>query len=340
MSDALAPPPRRSAGPAPPRAPASLRRTSTIDVDWPEGRGGNMRLVGRARDVVTRRSGEAPVVLAQDGFEALVRPDRTLVAIAADPPRPALSGLVGARGGGGLRKILDEVVPDERRRATPLYLILDDIAGVSLVSSWAWTRWDPNWLEAARSVFGDAKLEELMQQRIGVCIGLAPGSSAFAPERDRSGAPAAELRRPDDPQGWHDFADQEGVGMRRARRIDIRLDDAIRIDAAFQDSATTPAGGRSAVHEYTLQVAGDPLTLAVTAVQAQPRVLPHAECPSATANLDRLLGVALPDLRETVSVELRKTAGCTHLNDALRALADAPALVERLRATRVAAPEV
>ena len=40
----------------------------------------------------------------------------------------------------------------------------------------------------------------------------------------------------------------------------------------------------------------------------------------------------LPELREKVLVELRGTAGCTHLNDALRALAEVPVLVHRLRA--------
>jgi hypothetical protein len=37
-------------------------------------------------------------------------------------------------------------------------------------------------------------------------------------------------------------------------------------------------------------------------------------------------------MRETVLAELAGPAGCTHLNDALRALAEVPALVERLTA--------
>ena len=119
--------------------------------------------------------------------------------------------------------------------------------------------------------------------------------------------------------------------MRRARRIDVRLDDAIVIDAAFQDSATTPAGGRAAVHEYSLTMTADPRSLAVLSLQAEPRILPQPECPSATANLSRLLGTPLPELREKVFAELKGTAGCTHLNDALRALADVPMLVKRLQ---------
>ena len=73
-----------------------------------------MRMVGRARDIVTPLSGGSPIACAEDGFEASLRPDRTIVAIEANPVRPALSRLVGERGGGGLRQVLVKVVPDER----------------------------------------------------------------------------------------------------------------------------------------------------------------------------------------------------------------------------------
>jgi hypothetical protein len=97
MGKHLPPPPRSSAGHAPPRAPGSARRTSSIDVAWPEGRAGNMRLVGRARDLVTPVEG-APVVCAEDGFLAEVRMDRTIMAIRAEPPRVDLSSVSGAAG--------------------------------------------------------------------------------------------------------------------------------------------------------------------------------------------------------------------------------------------------
>jgi len=331
VKDVPAAPPRRSAGPAPLRVPGSVRRTSSIDVSWPRGRGENARLVGRARDIVTPASGGAPIVQAEDSFEAILQPDRTIVAIEAQPARPALSRLVGERGGGGLRQKLEEVVPEERRNATPLYLILDDISGASLVSGWAWSQWDPNWLETARAAMKGFDLEKAFKSREGICIGFTPGSSAFQPDRDRSGAPAPDLRHPQDPDGWHVFTAQNGaVGLRRARRIDIRMDDHLVIDAAFQDSATSPAGGRRAVHEYTLVVAADPKSLRVLSIEAVPHVLPHAECPSATLNVRRLLDTPLPALREKVLSELRGTAGCTHLNDAFRALADVPMLVRYL----------
>ncbi|MDB5968677.1 MAG: hypothetical protein JWQ90_1127 [Hydrocarboniphaga sp.] len=329
----MASPPRQSAGAAPPRTPGSARRTSSIDVSWPEGRAGNARIVGRARDIVTPASGGAPIVLAEDAFEAWLQPDRLIVSIIAEPPRPALSGLTGERGGGGLRKALAATVPEERRNATPLYLILDDLSGASLVSGWAWSQWDPQWLTTSRVALKNFDLEKAFRDRAGICAGFAEGSSGLDVGTDRSGTPTTDLRNPDDPEGWHRYTDQSGaVGLRRARRIDVCLDDGrILIDSAFQDSATTPQGGRAVVHEYGLSASADAQSLQLLSIEAQPYVLPFVECPNATLSLPRLLGVPLPELRERVLAELRGTVGCTHLNDALRALAEVPALADRLR---------
>ena len=123
------------------------------------------------------------MILAEDGFEAWLQPDRTIVSIEADPGRPTLSRLVGSRGGGGLRQALEAAVPEERRRATPLYLILDDIAGASLVSGWAWSQWDTEWLSTARSALKDFDLEKAFRSRVGICAGFAEGSTRLIPTR-------------------------------------------------------------------------------------------------------------------------------------------------------------
>ena len=330
MNEPVAAPPRCSAGSAPLRIAGSARRTSSIDVCWPNGRAQNMLLVGRARDIVTPSSAGPPTICREDALEAALRPDRTIVAIEATPARPALARLVGERGGGGLRQALELVVPEERRDATPLYLILDDISGVSLVAGWAWSQWDPDWLANGRAALKDFDLQKAFRSRTGICSGFAPGSSAFNPGTDRSGTPAPDLRSPEDPEGWHAFPIRDGVSMRRARRVDVWLDDVIVVDSAFQDSATTPAGGRAVVHEYRLNLTADPTSLQVLSVQAEPRVLPFVECTTAPVNLRRLIGAPLPELRDRVLAELRGTAGCTHLNDALRALAEVPSLAARL----------
>ena len=84
------------------------------------------------------------------------------------------------------------------------------------------------------------------------------------------------------------------------------------------------------MHEYRLNLTADPTSLQVLSVRAEPRVLPFVECTMAPANLGRLIGAPLPELRDRVLAELRGTAGCTHLNDALRALAEVPSLAARL----------
>jgi hypothetical protein len=314
--------------------PGSVRRTSSIDVFWPEGRTGNLRFAGRARDIMTPPAGGAPIICAEDSFEARLALDRSITAIAADPPRPGLKNLIGQRGGGGLREALQAALPEERRQGTPLYLILDDIAGVSLVSGWAWSQWDPDWLAHMRALLSDGAWAKRLASREGVCIGFAPGSSGLDVDRPVArgdGTPAPDLRNPEDPAGWHDFPAVDGMNMRRARRIDVIEDDIIRIDSAFQDSASTPQGCRAVVHEYRLAVTADSATLRVTSMTTDPRVLPFVECPSAAKNLDRLIGVKLADLRDIVLAELRGVAGCTHLNDALRALAETPVLLDYLR---------
>lgn len=329
MNDVVTSPPRQSAGAAPLRVPGSVRRTSTIDISWPQGFGNNSRAVGRARDIFTPRSGGAPIVHAEDSFIAALTADRRIVSIESTPPRSALARLVGARGGGHLRKLLQEIIPDELKNAAPLYLILDDISGASLVSAWAWSHWNPNWLENSQTT---AELQKTLASMEGVCIGFAPGSSALSLSADNAtGAPVPDLRRADDPAGWHAFTAQDGsAGMRRARRMDIWIDDVLVIDAAFQDSATTPAGGRAAIHEYSLRVTADPQSMRVLSIHAEPRILPHVECPSAIHNMSRLVGTTLLEFREKVLADLRGINGCTHLNDALRALADVPMLTRYL----------
>jgi len=314
------------------RRPGSIRRTSTIDTIWPEGRGGDMAMVGRARDAVTGFAAADLQTVAEDAFRVRLGPDRTILEIEATPARAAIGKLVGVRGGGHLRGALDEALPRERLGATPLHLILDDLAGASLVAGWAWSRWTESWLAPAAA--GGSK-GPARRDMTGICAGFRPGSAALAvagaPSPRQSACDVPDLRNPADPEGWHAFTVQTGVGMRRARRIDVWLDDLIRVDSAFQDSATNPDGGRTAVHEYHLTATADPASLRLLSVEAEPRVLPFTECPAAAPNVERLLGTPLPELRDRVLAELRGTAGCTHLNDALRALAEVPVLTRRLR---------
>jgi hypothetical protein len=294
-----------------------------------------MRFTARARDVLTPADGGEPLSCAEDSFVAVIDVDRVIRDIRITPPRPAERSLVGQRGGGHLRQALAELMPEERAGGTPLYLILDDISGASLVAGWAWSQWTDDWLRAPDGSFDEENFQREMEKRFDICTGLARGGTAHrlgANRKPSTGAPTPDLRNPADPEGWHDYTDLGGgVGMRRARRIDVmRANEGLRIEAAFQDSGTRPEGGRGALHEYTISALVDPATLRITTIEAQPRVLPFPECPGATKSLSRLEGEPLADLRSLVLERLRGTAGCTHLNDALRALAEVPHLVDLL----------
>jgi hypothetical protein len=302
-------------------------------MSWPGGYRTPMLLEGRARDALTLAEGRKPIILADETMTAVATPDRIICSLVTDPVRPAAAQLIGARAGDHLRETLRIALPDERMQGTPLYLLLDDLSGATLIGGWARSRWMDDWADKA-AANGSISPEEWRSKMQGVCIGFAPGSSALASISRQSSARVVPLARRDDPDGWHPFSEHAAASMRRARRIDVWLDDVINIDASIQDSADAPQGGREAVHEYRLTATGDPQTGRLLSVNAEPRVLPYRECPGATANVHRMVGVEFPRLRDAVLDELRKTAGCTHLNDALRALADAPRLLAALCAAR------
>lgn len=298
-------------------------------------------MVGRARDYATGagRDGQtlAGETLAEGAFRLRMNEDKTIVAIEADPPHPGIESLVGERGGGHLRMVLRERMPALIASADPLYLVLDDISGTALVSAFAWSQWYPDWAEKLRERMGEETMAQMMEQRINVCWGLQEGNTGVrreGPPSNVADADAGELRNPADAEGWHDFFDAEGPGFRRARRIDVVREDGsgkLRIDSAFQDSAKMKQGGRVAIHEYLLRVIADADTLTIEQLDIEPRILPFSECPGAIHNAQRLVGKRIDAIRDEVLALLRGPQGCTHLNDALRALAEVPRLAERLR---------
>ncbi len=317
-----------------------MRRTSSIDVSWPDGVEGQRRFIGAARDLWTplaRLSEEAgALTLAEGRYEARLTEDKTITAIAANPSHANLDQLVGARAGGHLRGLLRDAMPDLVAAAHPLYLVLDDLSGTALVSAFAWVQWYPNWGTKWRERLGEDQHAQLMAQRVNVCWGLQEGNSGVSGDAspdDVATADAGDLRNPADPLGWHALSDHEGPGFRRARRIDVVRDEAagvLRIDSAFQDSSSLPGGGRVAIHEYLLRAVADIETLELLLLEPEARILPFSECPGAIANTQRLVGRNLADVREEVLAQLRGPDGCTHLNDALRALADVPSLARQI----------
>lgn len=86
------------------------------------------------------------------------------------------------------------------------------------------------------------------------------------------------------------------------------------------------------VAQEQLRATADATTFELLSVEPDPRILPFVECPSAVVNARELVGTPIHELRSAVLEHLGKTNGCTHLNDALRTLAEVPKLVAELDA--------
>jgi hypothetical protein len=319
-----------AAGP-PTRQPGSVRRTSSILMTWPDGIFNGLQLDGRCRDLLTSLEHE-PIVIAQDSMRARAGMDRTIQSVESWPSVPRLHELEGARAGGALRARLGDVVPDLRADGAPLYLLLDDLAGASLIAGFVWGLWRDS-LPELTELRGKIPVRSMQ----GICSGFRPGASSLNPDGTMSGIThqiqvVPPLADPNDQWSWHELSTPPPMAMRRARRIDVwREGDELRIDAMFRDSAWEPDGVEIAVHEYRLDAAAT-LDGVLTAVRAEPRVLPFDECPMAATNVDRMVGVALREFRLEVLDRIQDTDCCTHLNDALRSLAEVPVLAGSLPA--------
>ena len=321
-------------GPAPKRRAGSVRRTTSIDVTWPGGPDQPMAFHGYGRDIYTDLPDQTPEILTVDELFAEIDGERIIRAIHSIPERPGIGELVGVRGGGKLRRALNDALPGERRQGSPLYLLIDDLAGASLVSNWALFTAGYRRLDNV----SDADMQQLIEQQSGVCIGFRPGSSALDPNRpigDRqNSALVAPLHHPHDAQGWHPLHYGGDLSFRRARRIDLWQDGDIFIDTCFQDSAARPSGEREAVHEYSLTVRADPETLMIKSIEATPHILPFPECPNAIESVHKMIGQPLADMRNAVLETFPRVKGCTHLNDCMRSIAEVPVLVAALHGRR------
>ena len=137
--------PHAPARSTPPRSPGSVRRTTSIDTVRPDGPDGALVVDARGRDL---RTGEDGTDGAEDlgEVELAVRLEPAAHAVVDIRPDgagghadgiPDLGSLVGVRVGSRFRRVLDEALPAERDRGSLLFLLLDDLVGVVLVSGYA-----------------------------------------------------------------------------------------------------------------------------------------------------------------------------------------------------------
>lgn len=281
---------------------------------------------GRSRDLLTSADGH-PVTVGRGSLELSVDQHNLIVAMTSDPLlETSLTGTTVAK---GFRSTARELLGSDIDRGA-FGLLLADVPIALITCNFAVAQWHTyDELEAAG---GTATMRRAVT---GMCTGFARGSSGLEPDgtanRDHRKRPVPSLEEGPDPLAWHELPEITEMSMRRTRRIDVwRERGVVHVDSMFQDAATRPQRGRVAVHEYTLRASVDGATSVVTSVLAQPRVLPYAECPLAASSAQRLVGHRVDELGLAVSQELRGTVGCTHLNDALRALGDVAALLAEL----------
>ncbi len=332
VPDTLRPPPSDPVPVPPERRPGSVRRTTTLLMSWPGGLGTDLHLEGRGRDLLTEPGGE-PRVLRRAEMDAVTDRMREIQTIEAEPSISDVQRLVGCRAGGNLRTAIMEQLPEEVEAGTPLHLLLDDLAGSTLISGFAMALWADEFPEF-RDLMRGASSSRVMRD---ICSGFRDGSSALTPEGTIRGIsdnlPEPEsLADPADLIGWHEEPARPPMAMRRARRIDVWDEGGeLLIDAMFRDSCWDPQGLERVLHEYQFfgRADGGGVLRSITAI---PKVLPYAECPLAAPNASWLEGTPLRTMRTEVLQQLRNADCCTHLNDGLRSLAEVPVLAVSLEA--------
>lgn len=294
-----------------------------MEMSWPGSSDGLMLVEGTGRDLLTQIEGRDGKTVRHDRISVRLRSDRTVESCTFEPPQPALGPLVGQTVLKGWRRALEPLVGQGDLRGRPLVVLLDDLVGCCIIETWIKANWDAGPSE----IFDRSDFEN-------VCIGYATGSSGLSHPRDGNRpkyVPA--LERADDPIAFHPLAPDIDRTLRRVRRIDVwREEDSIHVDAMFQDSGVLPGTRRSALHEYRVfaRLVRANGCLTIKGLEAFPGRLPYAECSGARYNIERLLDRPLSDLRATVHRDLNGASGCTHLNDAIRSLAEVEELEKLL----------
>jgi hypothetical protein len=285
-------------------------------------------LNGRARDLSTAADGTATELGSTTLSATIELIARVVRHVEVTPPVAATSRLAGAPAMSGFRAAVDKAAPELRHARDLRYTLLDDVPVATLISGHALS---------ASNLLGDVAKSGYLPVA-DQCAGFATGgllqTSFEAGDPVIVTGPAApDLDHNEDSWAWHAMSPLPIHGMRRRRRIDVSDDSAGRvgIDAMFRDTYVRRDGVETIIHEYTLVAVVDSDTGVIVESQATPRVLPWQECPGAVASAARITGMTLQDLHFRVRQELSGTSTCTHLNDLLRSVADAQALIDHVR---------
>jgi Protein of unknown function (DUF2889) len=313
----------------PQRRAGSVRRTITTDQTRPDGVDGELRLVGRGRDLLTDGSGTAHVH-SEASLSVLIdfAGRRLITAIDATPTLADIDRLIGVSAAAGFRTALDAIAASEHDAQTLLYSLLDDVPTATLVSGFAamYAGWSSSNVD-----------RKMLQMQADLCSGWATDATIMLAVADGEMPPlvtgpiAPSLARSDDALAWHELPTMPGHSMRRHRRMDVwREGDHLGVDILFRDSHMSPDDLEQSIHEYTVEATIDPIAMTIIDIVATPRALPWIECPRAAASAGRLAGELLAGLRPKIRNEFVGASTCTHLNDTLRSMEDLRALVNLL----------
>ncbi len=318
----------------PARAPGSVRRTMHIDVGPRTEYVSRLAMAGAARDLATGPGGPDDAAVqaqAQVQVNAEFDVERRLVSLSTDPEVSWSASLLGARAGGGFRTHLASLVP-AAERGSLLRQVLDDMPAAALISGYSWLRLTSRSGADPAETVPAGTLERMTDMCSGWRAGgVATRSVAVGRGVPVQNCPPAPPMVDDDVLGWHHIGVLAEHWMRRRRLIDVTIgaDDRFFVFAMFRDTVGEPDGGESVLHEYAVRAVG--VGDVLSALEAEPRVLPFGECPAAADEIVALAGTALGDLAAAVPDVLTTTKACTHLNDLLRALGGVDDLVASAR---------
>ena len=153
-----------------------------------------------------------------------------------------------------MRKAISQALPEEVEAGTPLYLLLDDLAGASLISGSAFFKW------AKQVPAIDHRRRRAQRVRYATSVRASAPDRVHSPREgtidhvsDNTPHPSPFVD-PDNPPGWHELHPHPAIAMRRARRIDVWWGGRgnLQIDAMFRDSVWDPEGLECVLHEYQM----------------------------------------------------------------------------------------
>jgi len=304
-----------------PRTPRSVRRTSHLDSLIQGDRdAGRVMIRGAARDLRTGSEAADATVVAAATVETQLDAALTVQRLVTTPELSTLH-LVGRTIGRGFRAALDEAVPAERDASTPLYLLLDDLPVILVITGYA--------RQFSDDVRGGSEAGRLRN----VCAGFRDEGVMMRSFDERGTIPisigpvAGPLGRDDDPLAWHEIGELAPGAMRRRRLVEVRGGAEPTFYAYFRDTYRASLDEPEIVmHEYQIHGSLDADGHTVSSCVADPLTLPWPECPHAAGSAAWIVGQTTDDIRDVVRVRFRGTDTCTHLNDLIRSLGDLSAL--------------